>query len=227
MNRALETVRSWWRERSGRSAAGAAPSLERWVVVDVESSGLDASRDRLLAIAAMGLRVDWATQRLDAVLGDSFEVVLQQPRQQPGHTDHANILLHGIGAQQQSEGMPPAQALQAFADFVQTAPLLAFHSAFDATMLERHARLHRAGLLNSAWVDLADLCAVTHPGVRARSLDEWMAHVGIRCLARHQASADVLAETELLQHLWPRMRTECRRWKDVEQLAARRRWLGA
>lgn len=223
MNRALEPIRSWWRERTGQVTRRSAPLVERWVVVDVESTGLDVSRDRLLAIAAMGLRVDWANQRLDAVLGDSFEVVLQQT----GHTDHANILLHGIGVQQQSEGMPPAQALQAFADFVQAAPLLAFHSAFDATMLERHVRQHRAGRLSSRWVDLADLCAVTHPGVRAQSLDEWMAHFGIRCLARHQASADVLAESELLQHLWPRMRTECTRWKDMEQLAARRRWLGA
>lgn len=218
----LDQVRSWW------GGVGAAPSqdtpVERWVVVDVETSGLDASSDHLLAIAALGLSVDWRRQRLDIVLGDSFEVVLQQ---QARSTDRDNILLHGIGEQQQRDGMAPGQALQAFADFIQSAPLLAFHSAFDATMLDRHCGQHLGRRLPNEWVDIEDLCAVTHERVRARSLDEWMAHFGIRCLARHQASADALAEGELLLQIWPRMAPQCARWRDVVALAGHRRWLGA
>lgn len=193
------------------------------MVVDVETSGLDASCDHLLAIAALGLQVDWTRQRLDIVLGDSFEVVLQQK----GTTDRDNILLHGIGEQQQRDGLAPGRALQAFAEFIQVAPLLAFHSAFDATMLGRHCEQHLGRRLSNEWVDIADLCAVTHEGVRARSLDEWMAHFGIRCLARHQASADTLAEAELLLQIWPRMAPQCVRWHDVVALAGHRRWLGA
>ena len=48
----------------------------RWVVLDVESSGLDPKRDRLLAIAAIALHTEG--QRARIVLGDSFEVVLRQ-----------------------------------------------------------------------------------------------------------------------------------------------------
>jgi DNA polymerase III subunit epsilon len=222
MSAVLDQVRSWWGGRGTASNHGAA--LERWVVIDVETSGLDASSDHLLAIAALGLQVDWTRQRLDIVLGDSFEVVLQQ---QTSRTDRDNILLHGIGEQQQRDGMVPGQALQAFADFVQSAPLLAFHSAFDATMLDRHCKQHLGRRLSNEWVDIADLCSVTHEGVRARSLDEWMAHFGIRCLARHQASADTLAESELLLQIWPRMAPQCSRWHDVVTLAGHRRWLGA
>ena len=185
---------------------------------------LDASSDRLLAIAALGLQVDWRRQRMDIVLRDSFEVVLQQ---QKGTTHRDNILLHGIGEQQQRDGMVPGPALQAFADFIGSAPLLAFHSAFDATMLDRHCGQHLGRRLPNEWVDIADLCAVTHEGVRARSLDEWMAHFGIRCLARHQASADALAECELLLQIWPRIVPQCARWRDVVALAGHRRWLGA
>lgn len=222
MSGVLGRVRSWWRGREAKAAPSVA--LERWVVVDVETSGLDASSDRLLAIAALGLCVDWRRQRLDIVLGDSFEVVLQQ---QEGNTDRDNILLHGIGEQQQRDGMAPVQALQAFTDFIQSAPLLAFHSAFDATMLNRHCAQHLGKRLPNEWVDIGELCAVTHEGVRARSLDEWMAHFGIRCLARHQASADTLAECELLLQIWPRMAPQCARWSDVVALAGHRRWLGA
>ncbi|MFZ9336475.1 MAG: exonuclease domain-containing protein, partial [Burkholderiaceae bacterium] len=103
-----------------KPAAGERPAAhERWIALDVETSGLDARRDRLLAIAAIGLRVDWAAQRLVIVPGDSFEVVL---RQEVASTKD-NILLHGIGAQRQRDGVEPAAALQAFAEYAGTAPL--------------------------------------------------------------------------------------------------------
>lgn len=215
----LASVRSWWGHQDARASSEAG----RWVVVDVETSGLDAQNDRLLAIAAIGLRVGPAVLRPEIVLGDSFEVVLRQD----AVSDRDNILLHGIGEQRQREGVEPAMALQAFVDFIGEAPLLAFHSAFDETLIDRHCRRHLGHRLVNPWLDVADLCAVTHEEVRARSLDDWMAHFGIRCLARHQASADTLATAELLLRLWPRIALEGGRWLDLVRLAKRRRWLSA
>ena len=45
----------------------------RWVVLDVESSGLDPARDRLLAIAAVAVEV--APGRPHIACADSFEVL--------------------------------------------------------------------------------------------------------------------------------------------------------
>lgn len=214
----LASVRSWW----GLQDPGASSDADRWVVVDVETSGLDARNDRLLAIAAIGLRVGpGPASRPEIVLGDSFEVVLRQ--EAVSHRD--NILLHGIGEQRQRDGVEPETALQAFVDFIGEAPLLAFHSAFDETLIDRHCRRHLGRRLVNPWLDLADLCAVTHEEVRARSLDDWMAHFGILCPARHQASADTLATAELLLRLWPRIAPEGGRWRDLVRLAGRRRWL--
>lgn len=203
----------WWRRRVVDDA--------RWLMVDVETSGLDAARDRLLAVAAIALRVDWQDKRLEVVIGDSFEVVLRQD--EPSTRD--NILLHGIGVQRQQEGVPAAEALQAFADFVGHSPLLAFHAAFDQTLIGRHVRTALGTKLANQWLDIEQLCGVTHPQVRARSLDEWLAHFGIRCAARHQAAADTLAECELLLRIWPRVAAECSGWRDVQRLASRHRWV--
>lgn len=214
----LASVRSWW----GLQEPGLSSDADRWVVVDVETSGLDAKNDRLLAIAAIGLRVgSGLASRPEIVLGDSFEVVLRQE----AVSDRDNILLHGIGEQRQRDGVDPVSALQSFVDFIGQAPLLAFHSAFDETLIDRHCRRHLGHRLLNPWLDLADLCAVTHEEVRARSLDDWMAHFGIRCPARHQASADTLATAELLLRLWPRIAPEGGRWRDLVRLAGRRRWL--
>lgn len=208
---------SWWRKDGGDG--GAQP--RRWVVVDVETSGLDASRDRLLAIAAVALHVDWARKRLAIVPADSFEVVLRQ--QQASGRD--NILLHGIGAQRQAEGTPPQQALAAFARFAGQDPLLAFHAGFDRTLIGRHAREHLGADLANEWLDIEHLCAATHPQVAARSLDEWMAHFNLRCAQRHQAAADTWVECELMLRLWPRLAAECASWRDLQRLARQHRWL--
>ena len=190
-------------------------------MVDVETSGLDPARDRLLAIAAIALRVRWAGKSLAVVVADSFEVVLQQDEPSP----RANILLHGIGTQRQRAGMPAADALRAFADYAGRSPLLAFHAAFDAALIERHARGLLGRALANPWLDIEHLCSATHPKVPARSLDEWLAHFGLRCARRHEAAADALAECDLLLRIWPRVAAECASWRDVERLARRHRWL--
>lgn len=194
----------------------------RWVMLDVETSGLDPHRDQLLAIAAIGMRVDWRTRRLSIDLGDSFEVVLRQAVA----SSKDNILLHGIGAQRQREGVAPEQALRAFEVFIGNSPLLAFHAAFDQAMISRFSRAHLGAVLPHPWVDIEQLCAVTFETVRARALDEWMAYFGISCTVRHQAAADTLAECEVMLRIWPKVAGQCSCWRDVERLAAQQRWIG-
>ena len=208
-------------QRTGAATGDADAQTQRWVALDVETSGLDPGRDRLLAIAALSMRVDWVAKRLWVTPADSFEVVLRQEVV----SARDNILLHGIGAQRQREGVDPRRGLEAFLAFIGSAPLLAFHAAFDQAMIGRFIREHLGRSLPNDWVDIEHLCAVTHEHVRARSLDEWLAHFDIRCAARHEAAADTLAECELLQRVWPRVARECRSWRDVVRLAARQRWI--
>jgi DNA polymerase-3 subunit epsilon len=211
-----------WLDSLQKILGRSAPANEtRWVVLDVETSGLDIRRDRLLAIAAIAMRVDWPTKTLKVDLGDSFEVVLQQDEA----SSKDNILLHGIGVQQQRDGMNPALALQAFTDFIGDAPLLAFHAAFDQAMIDRFARKHLGHRLVNHWVDIDHLCAVTHEAVPARALDDWMVYFGISCAVRHQAAADTMAECELIQRIWPKAASCCSNWRDVQKLAAQHRWL--
>ena len=210
-----------WRDWLGVRNGGAPVNANRWVVLDVETSGLDPRRDRLLALAAIAVRVDWQGGRLAIAPGDSFEVVLRQERA----SEKDNILLHGIGAQQQRSGAELQEALGAFAQFAADSPLLAFHCAFDEAIIARAFTGQALRPPANPWVDIAQLCAVTHEDVPARSLDEWLDHFGIACAVRHQAAADTLAECELLLRIWPRIAPQCRNWRDVERLAARQRWI--
>jgi DNA polymerase-3 subunit epsilon len=199
------------------------PDDSRWVVLDVESSGLDPKRDRLLAIAAIAVYTDGPRARVAP--GDSFEVVL---RQDVHVADKGNILLHGIGVGAQRQGMPPETALASFGDFIGSSPLIAFHAAFDQTLILRAFDAVLGYRPANPWLDLEPLAAVLHPKVRARSLDEWMVQMNITCAVRHQAAADTLATAELLQKLWPAAQQEMGgkvTFAAASHLAAQRRWL--
>jgi DNA polymerase III subunit epsilon len=219
----LLTPLARWLGRAGTQAPAT-----RWAVVDVETSGLDAHRDRLLAIAAVA--VDTAGERPRILFGDSFEVVLRQP-EDPAAPDKANILLHGIGVGAQRAGVEPAAALEAFERWLAGAPLVAFHSAFDETMIQRHAQSVLGRRLPNAWVDLAMVAPVVAPKVRAKSLDEWMGAYRIECAVRHQAAADTTATAELMLKLWPAIRAEAGGkavgFGLMQKLAAQARWMPA
>ena len=136
-------------------------------------------------------------------LGDSFEVVLRQPTRQHG-PDKANILLHGIGVGAQRDGVEPREALRwpSRASSARS-PLIAFHAAFDRTLIERPA-LGRAAAPGQPLARSRAGGGGAAPAGAAHALDDWLAHFGIRCAVRHQAAADTLATAELLLRLWPR-----------------------
>jgi DNA polymerase-3 subunit epsilon len=209
----------WWPARA------AAPG-QRWVVLDLESSGLDASKDRLLSIAAVAVHLQGQVLQLHPA--DSFEVLLKQPPS-TGAPDRANILVHGLGVELQQTGVPPRQALLAFRSYVQGAPLVGYHLAFDQALLARAEQQQGLPVLHRHGLDLAELAPALRPEVKGLALDDWLAVFGIRCLARHQAAADAWATAELLLALWPLACRATRRatgFKPLQALAAQRRWLG-
>jgi DNA polymerase-3 subunit epsilon len=192
-------------------------SDERWVVVDVEASGLDARHDRLLAIAAFAVRFELegvsGTDRLKPriVLSDSFEVVLRQDGSDTLAVDRQNILIHGIGVGIQRSGIDPVEALDAWRQYVSDSPLVAYHSDFDQTMIDRACRQHLGQAIPNPWLDLEPLAAVLHQDPRRHPLDRWLDRYRIQCLTRHQAAADTLATAQLLLRLWAMLPEHVRR----------------
>lgn len=210
----------WLRGFKFRRPAASPAAARRWVVADVEASGLDARRDRLLAIAAVAVHFDAQYRRPQIVLADSFEVVIQQPLPDTHAVDKANILIHGIGVGQQRAGIPGLEALEGWRDYIGDAPLVGYHSAFDQTLIDRATRRYLGQVLPNPWLDLEPLAAVLHQDPRRRALDHWLDRYRIACLLRHQAAADTLATAELMLGLWPQVRQRVGgRFADVVDLA--------
>ena len=165
---------------------------QRYVVVDVETSGLDMKRDRLIAIGAV------AVQGGTIDFTDAFQVVLQQSEA----SSTENILIHGIGAGEQRDGVEPAAALLAFLDFVGKSPLVAYHAFFDEAMLAKAMRAHLGQVPGFFWLDLAWVLPELFPDFRRDgrvALDDWLTYFGIENIQRHNAVSDAYATACLLQ----------------------------
>jgi DNA polymerase III subunit epsilon len=200
----------------------AAISECRYVVVDVETSGLNLSKDRLIAIGAVAVHCG------NIQLADSLEMVLRQNRV----SDRDNILIHGIGGTAQAEGIPPVEALLTFLEYLGKSPLMAFHVTFDKTMIDRALKSFLGLKFNHPWVDLAYLSPALYPDLARshRSLDQWMGRFNITNYARHSALADALSTAELMLALRDRLSAKhiesFRAMRDLENAQRMTNWAG-
>jgi DNA polymerase-3 subunit epsilon len=195
------------------------PAGDRWVVVDTETSGLDPERDRLLGIG--GVAVDAEGIRL----ADSFEVVLRGE----AIGSAVNIVVHGIGHGAQARGMPVADALAQYRDWVAGAPLVGFHADFDRAVMRKAFAGAGFDVPDIPWLDLAPLAGALVPDAYrygGRSLDDWLAAFGIECTIRHNAAADALATAELLLRLRSlAARQGTRGYAGLMKTARQQKWL--
>lgn len=164
----------------------------RYVVADVETTGLNPHADRLISIGAVELE----SGRVP--IANGFEVVFRQACA----SDNANILVHGIDGTTQMSGADPVAATLSFLDYARNSPLVGFHADFDRLMIDRAAREAVGIAPVNPWIDLAWLVPALFPEGRRnppRGLDDWNAMFGIGNLSRHNALADALATAQLLQ----------------------------
>ncbi len=163
---------------------------QRWVVLDLETSGLNLNRDQVLSIGAVAIEdgaIDFAQQ---------FERTLHRPAQKTT----SSVLIHGLGPSALAAGCDPADALLDLLEFIGDSPVLAFHAAFDQHMLTRALKDSLGHRLQHLFMDVAHLAPMLNPDtvLREAGLDDWIARFGLHVQERHHASADAQVTAELM-----------------------------
>lgn len=105
----------------------------RFVVLDTETTGFDYENDRILCIGALVL------QNGVISVQDSFEIYLEQD-----HYDKSTAQIHGILKDLLVKRPTELEALQQFLFFLGDSIIIAHHTIFDVTMINR--ALERNGL---------------------------------------------------------------------------------
>lgn len=192
-------------------------AMIRYVAVDVETTGPDLHRDRVISIGAVAI---WQRK---IQLADCFEIVVRQA----ASSARGNILVHRIGGQRQLGGTEPAEALVRFLEYARLSPLVAFRADFDRTMLERELQAVLGRRMHNLWLDLAKLLPSLYPANDCRTMDDWGQRLGIAPAGRHDALADALATAQMLQVCLAaadRVRMGCP--AELDEMQRAQRWLG-
>ena len=173
---------------------------QRWVVLDLETSGLNVNRDQVLSIGAVVIEdgaIDFSQQ---------FERTLHRH----DHKLAPSVLIHGLAPSAIAAGCDPVEALLDLMDFIGDSPLLAFHAGFDQRMLGRALKDSLGYKLQHPFMDVAELAPLLNPEVvlRDAGLDDWVAHFGLQVEERHNASADAQVTAELALILFSQARRQ-------------------
>lgn len=173
---------------------------QRFVILDLETSGLNMRHDQVLSIGAVVIE----NGAID--LSQQFECTLQRD----GHQASASTLIHGIAPNEIANGEDPAEALLSFMEFVGDSPLLAFHAEFDQRMLARALKQSLGYRLQHAFFDVAEIAPLLCPKAKLphAGLDDWTQHFGLQVQQRHHASADALVTAELALILFSKARQQ-------------------
>ena len=108
---------------------------QRWVVVDLETSGLNLNKDQVLSIGAVVIEdgaIDFSQQ---------FERTLHRPAQKT----NPSVLIHGLGPDALAAGSAPATALLELLEFIGDSPVLATPGA-AVQALERVLAVRAPGM---------------------------------------------------------------------------------
>ena len=127
----------YWRSRGARKVS-IAHLPARFVVFDLETTGLDPEKHEIIEFGA--IRVN-----RDSVNHESFQTLVRPSRKIPKKITE----LTGISqAMVDAEGEPIEAALKEFLSFVGDLPLVSFNSAFDMAFLQNTAAKHSISIDN-------------------------------------------------------------------------------
>ncbi|WBU39845.1 MULTISPECIES: 3'-5' exonuclease [Marinobacter] len=161
----------------------------RLIVLDLETTGLNASKDEVIAIGAVAIEGGVIH------LNDQFDLILRRPELDIRDT----VLIHGIGPEALTQGHETEDALLYLLEWMNGDPILAYHSAFDQKFLEKTLKAQLGYTIPHVWMDVAELLPAIFPKAetKGRSLDHWADFFKLEVSERHHAAADALVTAEL------------------------------
>jgi len=118
----------------------------RFVVLDTETTGFDYENDRILCIGAIVLQ----NNRIS--IQDSFEIFIEQE-----HYNQATAQIHGILKDFVLDRPNELEALEQFLAFLGDSIIIAHHTKFDVTMINKALERNELPKLKNRTLDTAVL----------------------------------------------------------------------
>lgn len=179
-----------------------------FVAVDLETTGLDASKDRIIEIGAVRFGREGVLDRFQTLVRPGVPIP-------PGIR-----LMTSITDEDVRDAPPPARAASEFAVFAGGRPLVGHNVAFDLGFL-----MEAGAPMPGPSLDTYELASVLLPTSDRLDLGSLAAALGVRLEQHHRALPDAEATAEVMLRLLDRLDAlSSRALRDLASLAARAEW---
>ena len=169
----------------------------RFVVLDSETTGLDARKDRLITIGAVVVRSD------EILLEDSFEALIKIEH------NRQSVTVHGITRDESQAGLDEPEALRQLLDYLGDGVIVGHHIMHDVETLNVAYERHWGFELKNRSLDTMDLTLnlerdgafAGRPEIRSFSLDSLCELFDVKPHDRHTAPGDAFITAQIFLHL--------------------------
>ncbi|MBW2064854.1 MAG: 3'-5' exonuclease [Deltaproteobacteria bacterium] len=189
---------------------------QRYVVFDLETTGLNLSRDRVVSVAACRI-IDGRIR-----LGDMFSTLVNPGRDIPP----SSIKIHGIVPSMVAEAPPLSDVFERFLAYLGVDILVGYHVRFDVHFLNVYMKDQFGFPLQNLVLDTkrlyhkvvfpTHLKAYSYRFVGDHGLEDAARHFNLTTPGRHTAEGDALTTAMIFQQILGRLiQRGQRRLKDL------------
>ena len=184
----------WWRPRHASNEPLEALCERGFVAIDLETTGLDPRRDRIVSLAAVPFL------RAEPMVAVTMLVNPGQP------IPPSSTIIHGIDDAMVADAPGEIAAVRRLDDVVAGQVIVGHRVRFDLTVLARVRGRAEAAPPPQATLCTERLAAALHPTWSDVSLDRVCAAFGVTVHGRHTAEGDAVAAGRVLVRLVPHLR---------------------
>lgn len=150
------------------------------IVLDVETTGLDYTKEKMVEFAAVRLE--------NGVIKKKFETLIN-----PGqHIRKSSIDVHGITKEMIKDAPTEAEVVPKILDFIEDYPMVAHNAIFDFSFInEASKRVTGVPIINQR-IDTEFLFKEVYPDMDSHGLENLMRKFDVEFDTRHRAMADTI-----------------------------------
>lgn len=160
------------------------------IVLDVETTGLDHKKEKMVEFAAIRLE--------NGKMKDRFETLIN-PEQ---HIRKSSIAVHGITEEMVKDAPTEAEAMPKILEFIGDYPIVAHNAIFDYSFINEAAIRQTGKPITNKYIDSQMMFKEIYPDLESCGLESLMKKFSVDFSTRHRAMAD----TEGLAKAYPQLK---------------------
>ena len=150
------------------------------IVLDVETTGLDYTKEKMIEFAALRLE--------NGKIKKEYQTIIN-PEQ---HIRKSSIAVHGITEEMVKDAPTEAEAMPGILEFIGDNPIVAHNAIFDYSFINEAAKRTTGNAITNPMIDSQMMFKEVYPDLESCGMEALMKRFNVSFNERHRAMADAM-----------------------------------